>query len=106
MTRTRGGLVGNHGRGYGRGRGRGRGRNVQPDRVRLVELVNILTRSRTSQRESSSSSASIGNECDDFHDVQTGSLQGSSTLAEPSSIFEKHTSKSTKCLLSTTTKDA
>ena len=92
MARIRGGLVGNQDRGHrqgcGRGRGRGRGRDVQLDTVRLVELANIPTRSRTSLRESSPSSASVGNEGDDFHDVQTGSLQGSSAPTEPASIFK------------------
>ena len=46
MARTRGGLIGNRGRGRGRGRDRGRGRGVQPERVRLVELANIVSRSR------------------------------------------------------------
>ena len=51
MARTRGGLVRNHGRGRGRSRGRGRGHEVQSGKVRLVELENVLTRCRTSQRE-------------------------------------------------------
>ena len=92
MARTRGGLLGNQDRGVERGRGkargRGKGRDVQPDRVRLVDLANVPTRSRTSQRESSPSLALIGNERDDIPDVRADRLQGSSTSAISASIFK------------------
>ena len=51
MVRTKGGLIGNQGRGVergcGRARDRGRGCEVQPNRGRLVELANVPMRSRT-----------------------------------------------------------
>ena len=89
MARTRGGLIGNRGRGRGRGRDRGRGRGVQPERVQLVELANIVSRSRPLQEESSPSLASVGNERDEIPNVRAGSVQGSSMSAASASIFEQ-----------------
>ena len=67
-------MIGNRGRGRGRVRDRGRGRRVQPERVRLVELANIVSRSRPLQEKSSPSLTSISNERDEIPNVHAGSV--------------------------------
>ena len=64
MARTKGGMIENQNRGRGRGRARGRGRGlgVQSEDVRLIERADVPVRSQMSIRESSPSSASVGNE--------------------------------------------
>ena len=95
MARTKGGMIGNQNRGYGRergrgrARGRGRGRDVQYEDIRLVEIADVPARSQISIRESSPSSASVGNERGDRQNVRAASPQSSSMSAASVSIFER-----------------
>ena len=78
-------------RGIGRGRVRGRGRvlGVQSEDVRRVERADVSARSQMPIRESSPSSASVGNERSDRPNVRAVSHQGSSISAASASIFER-----------------
>ena len=91
MARTRGGMIENQNRGRGRGRARGRGRGigVLSKDVMLIERVDVSIRSQMSIRESSPSSASVGNERCDTPNVRAASPQGSSMSAASVSIFER-----------------
>ena len=89
MARTRGGMIENQNRGRGRGRARGRGRGigVQPEDVMLIERADVHVRSQMSLKESSPSSASVGNERGERLNVWAASPQGSSISAASVSIF-------------------
>ena len=77
-------------RGVGRGRARGRGRvlGVQSEDVR-IERADVSVRNQMPIRESSPSSASVGNERSARPNVRAASQQGSSMSAASASIFER-----------------
>ena len=89
MVSTRGGMTEslNRGRGRGRARGRGRGLGIQSEDVMLIERADVPVRSQMSIRESSPSSASVGNKRGDRQNVRAVSPQGSSMSAASVSIF-------------------
>ena len=74
MVRTRGGMIESQNRGIGRGRVRGRGRvlGVQSEDVR-IERADVSVRNQMPIRESSPSSASVGNERSDRQNVRAAS---------------------------------
>ena len=90
MVRTRGGMTESQNRGRGRGRARVRGRvvGVQSEDVR-IERADVSVRNQMPIRESSPSSASVGNERSDRQNVRAASYQGSSVSAASASIFER-----------------
>ena len=91
MVRTRGGMTESQNRGIGRGRVRGRGRvlGVQSEDVRMIERADVSVSNQMPIRESSPSSASVGNERSDRQNVHAASQQGSSMSAASASIFER-----------------
>ena len=90
MARTRGGMSESQNRSIGRGRARGRGRvlGVHSEEVRRIERADVSARSQMPIRESSPSSASVGNERSDRPNVRAVSHQGSSMSAASALIFE------------------
>ena len=71
MAKTRGAMTESQNRGIGRGRVRGRGRvlGVQSEDVRRIERADVSVRSYIPFRESSPSSASVGNKRSDRQNV-------------------------------------